>query len=659
MSYVIMVKYDADLFSYASVPWKRKEPGPNPCIRLLKLAPGMDSTDQNKLQSPLQCSLFWTPLHSPAKVPFKALSYTWGTGGFTSTLCINGRGFKITASLDQALRHLQHPSEHVTLWVDQICINQQDHEEKSEQVALMGDIYQAAEETLVWLGPMESNSNLFMHAWRNVGEEAEAFGMMNYYTTNEFPTLSRIMNNVNPNDPETIKFNAICHRATLRFTLEFLEAMIEWHKRPWFTRIWVVQEFSLTNKATFVCGHQRISAEQALLASNVFGCCARNMVERVDDKNKPALLNALHILRNDPAQAFLAIRQQRKQFVAGLKPGNTLGQVLRNLHVDNHLQATEPCDFIWGIQGLVEDAKQPTPDYKIKDQIELIYTGTAKAIIEKEGLDILALSQFPKVFKNLPSWVPDWTATPSHSFARPLEKCANKFSASRDSMPTLLSTTDDRILGLTGFYVDQIERLGDKWPIEVTGAECTPYKERWLVLLAEVEHLCLHSVMKNNDIYPSSARRAEAKWRIPIGDIQYTEVFNPDRADPSYVEAYRDCMFELYFLQHSMSMESDDFRRQRRAFDESRARNRGGRYRVSMQAFDSKRPFLSKLGYVGMGPLDVQPEDHVVVFKGAKIPYIIRRSQNGTYLLVGECYCDGIMDGEILERRHEENFYLL
>ncbi|KAK7190767.1 heterokaryon incompatibility protein [Paraphaeosphaeria sporulosa] len=656
-----MTKSNADPFSYAAVSWKSGVPSSDPCIRVLELAPGVDSMNKNPSQSPLHCSLFWTPLQSPAAVPFKALSYTWGTGGFTSTLCINGRGFKITSSLEQALRHLQHPSEYVTLWVDQICINQQDNKEKSKQVALMGAIYQAAEETLVWLGPTESNSTLFMRVWREVGEDAEGFGMMDYYTTDLFPILTRITNNIDPDDPQTIEFNAIRHRATSRFTLEFLKAMVEWHKRPWFTRVWVVQEFSLTSKATFVCGHQRISAEQALLARQIFDHCTRNMLEKVHDVDRPALLNAFSALRNNPTQAFFATRQQKKKFVAENNAGTTLYRLLCNLHVDNKLQATEPCDFIWGILGLAVDAKQLQirPDYEMKDRIELIYTETAKAIIKKDGLDLIALSQFPKVIMNLPSWVPDWTANPRQSFAAPLDDCVNQFTASKDSPFRLLSATDVGILGLTGFYVDRIERLGAEWHIEITEVEHTSYQEKWLALLTEVEYLCWRSDIMNHDIYPSNARRAEAKWRVPIGDIQYTEVFDPTRAEPSYVQAYKDCMFELDFLKHGGSMGSDDFHRQQRAYYESTTRNRGGRYRVSMQGVRNKRPFLSNLGYVGMGPLHMRPGDHIVVFKGAKIPYIVRHLEDGKYSLVGECYCDGIMDGEIVERRHEEDFYLL
>jgi hypothetical protein len=383
------------------------------------------------------------------------------------------------------------------------------------------------------------------------------------------------------------------------------------------------------------------------------------MLERVDDEDRTALINALNALQYDPAQAFFATRQQRKKFVAGIKPGTRLYQLLRSLHVNNKMQATEPCDRIWGMLGLAVDAKQlPKPDYEMKDQIGLIYTETAKAIIEKDGLDLLALSQFPKAL-NLPSWVPDWTANLDPPFAAPLDDCVNQFAASKNCPLKLLSATDFGILGLTGFYVDQIERLGAEWHVDVTEMESASYHEKWLALLAEVEGFCSDSRIKNKDIYPSNARREEAKWRVPIGDIQYTAVFDATRADPSYAEAYRDCMFEIDFLRRSRSMGSDEFYRRQRAYDESLARNRGGRYRLSMQRVNNKRPFLSNLGYVGMGPLSMQLGDHVVVFKGAKTPYIVRRLEDRKYLLVGECYCDGIMDGEIVERQHEEDYYLL
>jgi len=40
----------------------------------------------------------------------------------------------------------------MTLWIDAICINQGDPEEKNQQLNIMVDIYAEAEETLIWMG---------------------------------------------------------------------------------------------------------------------------------------------------------------------------------------------------------------------------------------------------------------------------------------------------------------------------------------------------------------------------------------------------------------------------------------------------------------------------------------------------------------------------
>jgi hypothetical protein len=72
----------------------------------------------------------------------------------------------ITPSLDVALRHLRALSggNATTLWIDQICINQSDVKEKTEQVKVMGRIYRSAEQVRVWLGPAADGSDDLMDA---------------------------------------------------------------------------------------------------------------------------------------------------------------------------------------------------------------------------------------------------------------------------------------------------------------------------------------------------------------------------------------------------------------------------------------------------------------------------------------------------------------
>ena len=66
---------------------------------------------------------------------------------------------------------------------------------------------------------------------------------------------------------------------------------------------------------------------------------------------------------------------------------------------------------------------------------------------------------------------------------------------------------------------------------------------------------------------------------------------------------------------------------------------------------------MTKLGYVGLGPRFIKTGDKAVVFKGAATPFIVRPGDGGNCLL-GEAYCDGVMDGEIIGQRREETIVL-
>ncbi|KAM0346309.1 hypothetical protein ACHAPU_005740 [Fusarium lateritium] len=82
-------------------------------------------------------------------------------------------------------------------------------------------------------------------------------------------------------------------------------------------------------------------------------------------------------------------------------------------------------------------------------------------------------------------------------------------------------------------------------------------------------------------------------------------------------------------------------------------------YRESMRKMQGKRPFLTRMGYLGMGPVEGQPDDLVVVFCGGRIPFVLRPTdEDGKFQLVGEAYCDGIMDGEIAAGK-KDSFWLV
>lgn len=114
-------------------------------IRLLLLHAGSDN-------DPIRCSSSVVSLrHDPN---FEALSYVWGTKDPTGNTCIDldGQPFSVTPSLHTALKRLRRADSQRTLWVDAVCINQEDNAEKAIQVAMMSDIYTRTSDALLWLG---------------------------------------------------------------------------------------------------------------------------------------------------------------------------------------------------------------------------------------------------------------------------------------------------------------------------------------------------------------------------------------------------------------------------------------------------------------------------------------------------------------------------
>ena len=86
-------------------------------------------------------------------IEFEAVSYVWGKGTKNQHIICNGDILEITTNLHKVLQCLRLPTASRRLWVDGICIDQDNLDEKGHQVAFMGKIYQAAKQVIVYLGP--------------------------------------------------------------------------------------------------------------------------------------------------------------------------------------------------------------------------------------------------------------------------------------------------------------------------------------------------------------------------------------------------------------------------------------------------------------------------------------------------------------------------
>ena len=156
---------------------------------------------------------------------YEALSYVWGDTKDPVPITVDDCVVSVTKSLEAALRHLRHPCKSRTLWVDYICINQKDTDERNKQVAEMGLIYERADYVVIWLGLETPDSRMGLEILR-------------YFATEKQPHSHPIWQKY----PQALVYRGLQDIMT----------------RPWFERMWVVQEIGRSGHAVLLCGRDYV-----------------------------------------------------------------------------------------------------------------------------------------------------------------------------------------------------------------------------------------------------------------------------------------------------------------------------------------------------------------------------------------------------------------
>jgi hypothetical protein len=693
-------------------------------FRLLELLPSAS-------EEQLECRILVSGIGQPAH-EYKALSYSWGNGAMSGSIVVlpaedsgdsvgEPSALAITESLHTALLHLRDARTSVWLWIDQVCINQRDDDEKGEQVRLMGPIYTKADQVLVWLGPAElvlvwgdpeaHGSDALMEAWQTVGQEARDFGMESYYTKERWPLLSRIIHNIDPDDPKTAQFQTLMMSGAERLApLVTHQALRHWFARSWFRRAWTVQEFCLCANTAFVCGTKTVEVELVMLAILVLQYSAGQMMDTLYAR-AGVPLDLLDEVSQEPTARLFSCRQRRRKLDRGEEgaTGDQLHALLRKLYVGRNTQAKFHRDRVFSLLGLAVDTRALAivPDYTNAGEAPVegrMLTRAARAMITNPStgrIDILCYSQFPKaadLADDLPSWVPDWRGNLRPSFYTIQEAIdTHLFHACGPEtdvqpLPIAPSGMPHSAVGLAGYVVDTVSTIaaGDAWD-DMSSWDTARYVRFFAQVDAVLDHsLAISSTSSISQrpppFYPSDARRREARWRLPIGDLFWTSGGARMRRPPSdssgetkteITEAERQwaqCVANVRFFDECEKLgPGPEVNRRFEEWDWAGKRQRGElgeEYRESMKYMMGKKPFCTAEGYPGMGPAGVREGDVVVVFCGGRIPFVLRPMEDDglggdgeekkrLFRFVGEAYCDGVMDGEVVGVRPRTEFYLV
>lgn len=604
-------------------------------IRLLELYYGKDDED-------IHCNLVTTPLEFAP--PYEALSYTWGDPNKTTSLSIGKYTLKIRSNLDIALRHLRkpnHPTSKATesdfrrLWIDALCINQDEIQERNQQVLLMYKIYQKAEQVPIWLGEESDDSNLAMDLIAGMQEDPSV-------NPDPFESLLKLHGSgdgehLNPQDPQEWK--------------AFQKLM----GRPWWRRIWVVQELmAAQGKAIVGCGSKWMHWSSFEVAAVV-------IAKQIDHP----FLEPLRRLGSG-IDHILNLASVRVRMDGRL---DSFSGMMFLLYMAQNREATEDVDQIYALLGLTPSVSLK-PDYSTP--AEQCYKSFAKLFIANVGnLGVLYLNRRPKRL-DLPSWVPDFSVkVPDDAFNNTVP--LGFFSADGNTLmnaqvpspfcgiPEIITSDGENELTLYGFQYDSPLVIDDVWEGAVDERDTLMFE-----ILKKYEN-----TMRETDAahFPQWNREhgMERFWPMLI---YHNPSKTPYEMFPRFEAFFRTLIWNAspesrypapeIFGRHYVEITRGNQRlgnwtdqTPKRIIPYGQAR----RYYGSLVKHAlNRRFFITKRGHLGSGPKELRLDDLICVVFGSKVPVILRKRVDKDdsggepgFEFIGGAYVHGIMEGEALE----------
>lgn len=399
-------------------------------IRLLRVYPG-------RYDEVVRCSLSVVSLDD--RPEFEALSYVWGNAGDTWTVHVDKVSFPATTNLESALRNIREHSCEATnelipatldVWIDAICINRSNVEERNHQVRMMRDIYSQASHVLIWLGPGDPHSDYLFDKACNKGFIQDIESSL---------ATARLPNR------EQIRVTAVVARNLVR--------------RPWWSRVWVVQELVLARQdPTVLCGSKMCSwstIARLVLAVHMW-------LRDTPGELLPSyeVIPTLNPQLNVGATVSMFARLRREY-----QAGGSLGASIP-FDLSAQCNVTDSKDYVYGCLGFL--SQQASSGFEVdhrKSAHEIYHKATTAAFrhnpVEFLGTSIINLRFWPSC-EHAPSWVPDLSQQRSPSL-RPVTGWTahtyHELGFRTFGRPSVQLCQGDRILSLAGITLDVVTKL--------------------------------------------------------------------------------------------------------------------------------------------------------------------------------------------------------
>ena len=495
----------------------------------------------------------------------------------------------------------------------------------------MWDIYQQARNVVIWLGDAEVNRLWKTGSDKLQAEEEDTHGLLSE-TLKSVESLADNLIELSQCEPPLVLGPLIMAPTMQDGRWRALSRVLV---KPWFSRMWILQEVALSKYAVIHYGQERMAwLKLAQLLSLM-------------EKSPP--LRHWFLTWCEAAYAAIYI-----VYTINFLKSSTSYDFLGVLNLSRDQEVTDPRDKIFAVLGFCDQSTESiVPNYL--QPIESILINSARQQISgKKSLKVLYYTHIPTKRPSLPSWVPDWTNRQEFTQRRRYIIPPSLFNAWGKRTPSFAWDHDENHLIVSATIIDSLPciqgtfiQFADRDPSQCLAA-------------------CIELAKNRKPATPDHTPK-ETFWRSLIGN-------NMDSRDPKIPDPAWGHKIDRYIKANSLS---EYINRRARAAQMSRSQilrwhpikwaqfywylqkdprqiyEEIGRVNDAIACIAGGRAFVStskeRLGWVHES---CQSGDLVVIIHGKNVPFIVRR--HGEYWkLIGNCYIHGVMQGEAMVEGHE------
>ncbi|KAI2601850.1 HET-domain-containing protein [Hypoxylon sp. NC1633] len=586
-------------------------------IRLLECLPGRE-TDI------VRANLLHASLLDSEAARYETISYYWGDASIRDTLEVNGQVISVPSSSAAALRCMRNEDVCRNLWIDAICINQQYDDERGKQVSMMAEIYSSSQRNLIYLGEAVETTVMGLQSMYRLLEEIEK-------KTDGFSNLAKYLDKLwmNRQFGESIECSFDEDAVCMLFD------------RPWFKRLWIVQEAVLAPSSLCFYGSRVQTDLASLLRVATWLWYHRDFLRkktRFVDYIYPVTLLWFEAERHHTERRMTALI-----ILAGAR------------------EATESRDKIFAIVGLLPkpsglSGTHPDPALTAIDYtkpVGHVYRDAYRySIQERNDLHIL---QIPRRFHgdgvrvaDFPSWVPrvifpEYDNTIQH----PTNYC--KFSADdgrrMHSDMTRVDYSGPDTLCLAGYCATRISWVSDLLMFPLSGT-MQKFRETLRSILDMYRQIIEEDPGANDELH---ANRETTNPLVPVPlALALMGGVNLD-----FNRASADHVLRVCEILNGLLNSPEQF-----ILGVCSTENTKTEYVNTAALCSNRRFFFGPNGTFGLVSSWVRPGDYIYVVFGSGVPFALRRVKDGSgssaFLWLGPAYAQGAMDGEVVNHNEEK-----